>query len=44
MLQQQNANAVILAAEKSDGIFKCVLKESGGQVVQGKGLTFSLVV
>ena len=44
MLQWQNINTIILAARKSDGIFKCVLKESNGEVLQGKGLIFSLVV
>lgn len=44
MVQQQNANTIILAAGKSDGIFKCVLKESNREVLQGKGLIFSLIV
>lgn len=44
MLQRQNANTVILAAGKSDGIFKCVLKQSNGKALQGKDLSFSLAV
>jgi len=36
MLQRQNASTTILAAGKSDGIFKRVLKESSDQVLQGK--------
>lgn len=44
MLQQQHTNTLILAARKSDGIFKCVLKEFSDEVPQGKDLIFCLVI
>lgn len=44
MLQWQNTNTIILAARKSDGIFKYGFEEYNGEVLHGKGLIFSLVV